>query len=155
MSEPDFDLATAHRWFAVNCFNRAWEYIDKKQRTLDEVEEMIRLSLASAWHWTQCPDCTNINRSIGLWQNARVYALAGQADNAKRYAQMCLAISKSDDVPQFYLGYAYEALARAENLAGNRQRASELVTQARQLAEQVSDKEDRDLLLTDLNTLSS
>jgi len=155
MSEPDFDLAAAHRWFAADCFNRAWEYIYKKERTPEEDEEMIRLSLASVWHWTQRPDCTNTNRSIGLWQNARVYALAGQVDNARRYAQMCLAISKSGDVPPFYLGYAYEALARAERMAGNQQKAGELVAEARQLAPQVTEKEDRDILLADLDTIIS
>ena len=155
MSEPNFDLAAAHRWFSAKCFNRAWDYIDKKQRTSEEDEEMIRLSLASAWHWTQRPDCTNINRSVGLWQNARVYALVGQVENARRYAKLCLAISKSQDVPPFYLGYAYEALARAEKMAGNRQLANELVAEARQLAAQVTEKEERDLLLADLAGLSN
>ncbi len=154
MSEPNFDLAAAHRWFAVYCFNRAWEYIEKKGRTPEEDEEMIRLSLASSWHWSQRPDCTDTNRSVGLWQNARVYALAGQAENARRYSLMCLAISESGGLPPFNLGYAYEALARAESVAGNHQRASELVAEARQLAAQVAEKEDRDLLLADLDTIT-
>lgn len=154
MSDPDFDLNAAHRWFAAECFNRAWEYIEKKQRTPEEDEEMIRLSLASSWHWAQRPDCTDTNRSVGLWQNARVYALVGQAENARRYGLMCLAISRSGGLPPFNLGYAYEALARAESVAGNHQRANELVAEARQLAAQVTDKEDRDLLLADLETIA-
>ena len=50
---------------------------------------MLRLSLATTWHWTQRPDCTSTNLSIGYWQTARIYALLGQAENARRYAQMC------------------------------------------------------------------
>ncbi len=153
MTDPDIDLAAAHHWFSVDCFNRAWEYINKKERTPEEDEEMIRLSLASTWHWTQRPDCTNVNLSISLWQNSRVYALAGQAENARRYGQMCLDVSQSEDLPPFYRGYAYEALARAERLGGNPQVVKALVIEARRLAEQVTDEEDRNLLQADLDTI--
>ncbi len=153
MAEPDFDLTAAHRWFSVDCFNRAWEYINKKDRTPEEDEEMIRLSLASTWHWTQRPDCTNVNRAISLWQNSRVYVLAGQIENARRYGQMCLEASQIADVPPFYLGYAYEALARAENQGGDHQQVKALVMEAKRLAEQVADEEDRNLLLADLDTI--
>jgi hypothetical protein len=153
MDEPSFDLAAAHRWFSVECFNRAWAYIDKKQRTPEEDEEMILLSLASAWHWGQRADCTNINRSIAFWQNSRTYALAGQAENARRYALLCRAISQAEDVSLFYLGYAYEALARAETVAGNSTKADEFIAEARRIAENVEEKEDRDLLQADLDTL--
>ncbi len=153
MPEPNFDLVAAHRWFSIACFNQAWDYINKKDRTPEEDEEMIRLSLASTWHWTQRPDCTNVNRSISLWQNARVYALAGQIENARRYGQMCLVVSQSEDVPTFYRGYAYEALARAERLGGNPQVTKALVIEARRLAEQVTEEEDRNLLQADLDTI--
>ncbi len=153
MAELDFDLVSAHRWFSVECFNRTWEYINKKDRTPAEDEEMIRLSLASTWHWTQRPDCTNVNRSISLWQNSRVYALAGQIENARRYGQMCLDVSQNEDVPTFYRGYAYEALARAESLGGNNQVMKALVIEARRLAEQVVVEEDRNLLQADLDTI--
>ena len=33
---------------------------------------MLRLSLAATWHWTQRPDCTSTNLSIGYWQTARL-----------------------------------------------------------------------------------
>ncbi len=153
MPEPDFDLMAAHRWFSADCFNRAWALIDKKERTPEENEEMIRLSLASTWHWTQRPDCTNVNRSISLWQNSRAYALAGQAENARRYGQMCLDVSQSAALPPFYLGYAYEALARAERLGEDHQQVKALVIEARRLAAQVEDDEDRQLLLADLDTI--
>ncbi len=153
MTELDFDLVAANRWFAVDCFNKAWEYINKIERTPKENEEMIRLSLASTWHWTQRPDCTNVNRAISLWQNSRVYALAGQLENARRYAQLCLEISQNADVPPFYLGYAYEALARAARLGDDHQQVKALVMEARRLAEQVAEDEDRNLLLADLDTI--
>jgi hypothetical protein len=33
MSEPDFDIAAAHKYFAASCFNRAWDLIDKASDT--------------------------------------------------------------------------------------------------------------------------
>ena len=119
MREPDFDVAAAHRWFAAHCFNAAWELIDKPNRTTEEDEQMLRLSLASAYHWTQRPDCSNETNSVGYWQTSRIYALLNQPDNARRYGNLALASASHEGVGPFYRAYAYEALARAEALAGN------------------------------------
>ena len=94
----------------------------------------------SAWqppgHWTQRPDCTSTNLSIGYWQTARIYALLGQAENARRYAQMCFEVSQQPGVKAVFLAYAYEALARAEAAAGEKGIAYGYLTEARRLAEQ-------------------
>ena len=151
--QPDFDLATAHRYFAVNCFNQAWDLIDKTDRTPDEDEEMLRLSLASTWHWTQRADCTPTNLSIGYWQTARIYTLLGQVDNARRYGRLCLKISQESEVESFALGFAYEALARAEMVAGNRTQMEAHLEKARRVCDSMTDEEDRQQLLKDLETI--
>ncbi len=151
--KPEFDLAAAHRYFSAYCFNQAWELIKKPDRTPGDDERMIQLSLASTWHWTQRPDCTPTNLSIGYWQTARIFALLGQAENARRYAQMCLEASQTPGVEPFYLAYAYEALARAEAIAGEKGRAYGYLAEARRLAEQVEEADDRDALLADLETV--
>ena len=81
---PDFDSAKAHQFFSAHCFNSAWELIDKPERTPEENEQIIQRTMASLWHWTQREDCTDQNLSIGYWQAARVYALAGEPDNARK-----------------------------------------------------------------------
>jgi hypothetical protein len=63
--DPGLDLEKAHRYFSAECFNRAWDYIDKPSRTPEEEQAMLLLSLASLWHWTQRPDCTPGNLFIG------------------------------------------------------------------------------------------
>jgi hypothetical protein len=150
---PDFNLEAAHRFFAAECFNRAWDLMDKPARTPDEDEQMIRLSLASAWHWTQRDDCTPTSLSIGYWQTSRIYAMLGQVDNARRYGQLCLAISQSEGVLPFYLGYAYEALARAESVAGNGPQRDAHLAAAREVAERLPDPDGRKALLEDLATI--
>ena len=149
--EPTFDLAEAHRFFAAECFNRAWDLIEKPERTPDEDEQMVRLNQASLYHWSQREDCTNKNLSIGCWQAARIYALLGQADNARRYGELCLRYSQ-DEGP-FYLGYAYEALARAEALAGQSELVSKYLQEAHRYLAQVTDPEDHQLLEKDLETI--
>lgn len=153
MAEPSFDLAAANRWFAVECYNRTWALMDNPSRTPADDEEMIQLALASAWHWTQRSDRTDENTSISYWQIARVYSLVGQIENARRYGNMCLVVSQSEGVSPFYLGYAYEALARAEAVAGNRGKAEEFLAQARRIAEQITDAEEKQMLAADLDTV--
>ena len=85
--QPEIDVAAAHKYFSAYCFNAAWGLIDNKNRTHQDDEEMTRLCQASIWHWTQREDCTDKNLSIGYWQASRVYALLGQADDARRYGQ--------------------------------------------------------------------
>jgi hypothetical protein len=151
--KPDFDLFSAHKYFAAQCFNQTWDYIDKPARTKSEEDSMLSLSLASLWHWTQREDCTPTNLSVGYWQVSRVFALLQQADNARHYGELCLEVSQKEGVLPFYLGYAYEALARAELVAGNRDKMADLLVQARQTAALISDAEEKKMLLKDLETI--
>ena len=146
--KPDFDLEAAHRYFSAYCFNSAWDLIDKNGRTPEEDARLIQLNQASMWHWSQRPDCSDQNRSVGYWQAARIRALLGQAGEARRYGQ--LSLQYGEKLEPFYKGYAFEALARAEQVAGNQDKAREFAAEARRLAEQVSDTEDKKLLLDDL-----
>jgi hypothetical protein len=150
--DSGFDINKAHRYFAAHCFNKAWELIEKPNRTAEEDERMLRLSQASLWHWTERNDCTSRNLSVGYWQMSRIYALTGRADEARRYAE--LSLSYSHDEKPFFKAYAYEALARAEKLAGDINLVTKYQAEAQRLAEAIESSEDRKLLVDDLNTIS-
>jgi hypothetical protein len=149
-NQPDFDLQTAHKYFAAECFNRAWDFIDKPHRNKSEEDRMLQLSLASLWHWTQREDSTSTNLSVGYWQVSRVFALLRQADQARRYGELCLEASQGEDVLPFYRGYAYEALARAEMVAGNLDEMEKHLIQAHQVAAALSDPKEKKQLMRDL-----
>jgi hypothetical protein len=152
MSQPQsFDLAAAHRFFAADCFNKAWSLIEKPERTPEEDEEMLRLNQASMWHWSQREDCARRNLSIGYWQASRIHALLGRGDEARRYGELCLQYSQQES--PFLLAYAYEALARAEQVAGNEPLVEQYHAEALRLVESVVDAEDRQALLDDLSTI--
>jgi hypothetical protein len=152
-NKPDFDLQVVHKYFSSKCFNQTWDYIDKPVRTKREDDAMLHLSLASLWHWTQREDCTSMNLSIGYWQVSRVFSLLRQADNARHYGELCLAAAQKEDVPPYYLGTAYEALARAELGAGNPDKMEEFLIQAHQVAASLVDPEEKKMLLSDLATI--
>ena len=153
MPSAALDLAAAHRHFPASCFNGVRELIDKPNRSPDEDRLMVSMCHASLYHWQQRPDCTSRSLSIGYWQLSRVYALLGEADNARKYGRLCLAHSQNEE--PFYLGYAYEALTRAEFLAGNRAVAEEGLTLARLQAAKVIDAGEREMLRKDLETLKA
>jgi len=150
---PTFDLETAHRFFSTDCFNRAWDLIEKEDRTLEEDEEMLNLSMASLWHWSQRPDFGAKEKSIGYWQVARILAITGRPEMATVFAQRCLEVTEEADLPVYYLGYAYEALARAAMAGRNRIAAVRYLAQAKAAADQEPNEEDREVLRDDLATI--
>jgi hypothetical protein len=148
---PPFDSTAAHRWFAAEYFNRTWDLLDKPDRTPEEDERMVSFCHASIAHWQDGADCQPRNLSIGYWQLSRVLATLGQGQNAGHYGRLCLAASTAE--PPFYLGYAYEALARAAAVSGDHAAAREHLDKASRLAAQVAKEEDQKALEEDLTTI--
>jgi hypothetical protein len=66
-----------------------------------------------------------------------------------------LSLEHSRDEEPFFVGYASEALARAELVANNRAKAQEYLAEAQRRAEFVSDIEDRESLVSDLRSLTA
>lgn len=157
MSEPEkkseIDIQAAHRQFSAQCFNETWDLIMKSDRTPKQDDEMLASTMASYWHWTRREDYAPGNASVGFWQISRVFALLGQPENAKRFAKRSLEVTIGTDVGPFYVGYAYEALARAESVAGNMAKTKEYLDHAYKLADAVEDNESKKWLLDDLATI--
>jgi hypothetical protein len=151
--EPDFDTASAHRYFAAHCFNRCWQLLDKPTRSPEEATELVALGHASLWHWTQRPDCAPKNLSVAHWMLARLYSVLGDAVPARQHAEACLRFAEAPDVAPFYVGCAHEALARAAVLRGERTQAEEHLALADSLVETVEDAEDRKILLENLASI--
>jgi hypothetical protein len=150
--EPKLDVKTAHQYFSVECFNKAWEYIEKTgKRSPEDEMAMLHTAIASLWHWTQREDVKPENLAVGYWQVSRVYNLIKQPNNARRYGLMSLKYAKA--LEPFFKAYAYETLARAEMLASNRVIMLVHLEKAHKMAELIEDEEDKQLLLKDLETI--
>lgn len=144
--------AEAHRRFSAECFNRAWDLIEKPERSADEDQLMVHLAHASLWHWMQRSDCTDQNLSTGYWQLARIFTLLKDPNTARQHAQSCLDYSRRPGVPPLLLAYAFESLARVELLSGNENERLKYRDEALRLAKQVGEPEDRAQLLKDIGS---
>jgi hypothetical protein len=141
------------RQLAVDLFNHVWTLMELPQRTAEQDDEMIHATHASRHHWAAVGTGANLAR--GEWQVSRVYVTVGRAEPALYYAHRCLAYceANSDDLADWDLAYAYEALSRAHGLAGNREESERYAAQARELAAHVANEKDREHLDEDLATL--
>ena len=149
---PNFDIHEAHQYFSAECFNQTWDYIDKGgERSMEENMSMLHTAIASLWHWSQREDVQSEQLSVGYWQVSRVYNLIQQPHNAKMYGM--LSLKYAHDLKPFYKGYAYETLARAEMILNNRFIMNVHIEKAREMLEQIEDKEEKQLLLKDLETI--
>lgn len=139
---------------AISCFNKAWDYIDKKKRTEDDIIEMLNLVHSSLWLWQNVDGHTKTNLSVGYWQVSRVYALVGDGLNSKRFALKCVEISKDKSVEPFFLAYGYEAAARALKISGNPKVAKEYISKAKEALSHSKEK-DTEGLQKDLEEIES
>lgn len=69
--------------------------------------------------------------------------------HTKRYLEIC----KENSIGDFDLAYAYEAMARAYAVAGEKGEAGKYIQLTKKAGEQIKEKENRDLLHTDLKTI--
>lgn len=145
--------AQDERQTAVDLFNRTWSLMELPERTPEQDDDMINAAHASRHHWAAVGTGANLAR--GEWQISRVYVTLGRAEPALYHAGRCLAYCEAsqDDIADWDIPYAYEALARAHLTAGNEDEAKRCAARARELAAQVADAEDREHLEEDLATL--
>jgi len=112
---------------------------------------MLHAAHASRYHWGHAG--TPLNRSIGEWQVSRVYAVLGRTEPALYHGRRALEIARRNRLSRFHLAYAYEALARASAVAGQRRARNRYLREARRIGAAVRDRDDRRMLLEDLATI--
>lgn len=137
-----------HRKIGADLFNYTWSLLDKKRRTREEDDEMIRAAHASRYHWDQ--GGRDLNRSIGDWQISRVYAVLGQADLSRHHAELALQFARRGRVAPFYIAYAYEALARAAAVSRRPKERDRYLARARTIGRKIRSRDDRRMLEEDL-----
>lgn len=130
-----------HRKTAAHCFNKTWDYLEKKRRTERDNREMLLLAHASRYHWSIVG--TPRNQAVGDWQISRVYAALKQPQLSLSFAKSSLEICKKEKLSEV-LATAYEAVARAYAVAQNQASARKYLKLARnQLKTLKLDVEDR------------
>jgi len=138
------------RELGVELFNRTWALLE---RPGPDPDELLHCAHASAYHWMQAG--TVANRARSEWQCSRVYSVLGRAEPALHHARRCLELCESapDEIEEFDLPFAYEAMARASVVAGDMEAAQDWLARARTAGEKIVDEDDRILLESDLSTI--
>jgi hypothetical protein len=141
-----------HRKFAVDLFNRAWDLLDQEDRTPEDADTMIHAAHASRFHWGEIG--TPLEYARGEWQISRVYAVLDRPQAALYHAQRCLDLCQANEIGDFDLAFAYEALARAYAVAGDMAKSGDYTELAVQAAKQIEDAGNREYFESELATVS-
>jgi hypothetical protein len=142
-----------HKKLAADLFNLTWNLLDKEERTKEEDERMLHAAHASRFHWGEIGTPFQFER--GEWQISRVYAVLNRPQAATHHAQRCLDICTANQIGDFDIAFAYEALARAYAIAGDAEKSQEYVRLAEQAAEQIESEDNRDYFVSELATVKS
>ena len=142
----------AHKKSAVELFNLTWSLLGKKKRTKEEDDKMIHAAHASRFHWGEVGTPLEFER--GEWQISRVYSVLKRSEPALHHAKRCLEICEENNIGDFDIAFAYEAMARAYATAGDKKNCEKHIHLAERAAEQIKKKGDRDYFLGELKTIA-
>lgn len=142
---PDFDVSKAHRYFAVEFNNLAWDLVEGIDRSDDAIERMIHAAHAALGHWNAVG--TDLNRQRAYCLLSTAYAIAKRATEAVRYAEATLRLSEKNgsDLTLFEVATAHGCAAKAFGLAGETKQAEEHGALAYETAKRFDSSEERDL----------
>jgi hypothetical protein len=141
-----------HKKLGIRLFNLTWSLMDKKDRTKEEVDKMIHAAHASRFHWGEVGTPLEFER--GEWQVSRVYSVLRRGEPALYHAKRCLEICKDNNIGDWDIAFAYEAVARAHATAGNKIKCENFLKLAKEAGEQIKKKEDKEYLFSELKNIS-
>jgi hypothetical protein len=127
-----------HRAMAIECFDLASALEAKKDRSPKGVASMNLLACAAVFHAERMTPVDPRFLVAATWQAARVHYQSDDAAACDLWAQMCRMYAEG--LGDIYLGYALEALARAEDAAGRTENFVQLRALARRCAANADDQ---------------
>ena len=150
-AEQTYTQEEAHKHFGQTLNGKVWELLNRADRTRAENELMVYAAHASLYHWLQVG--TGVHHQRGEWLIAHVFTVLGIADPALRHAERCMELTRefASDLKDFDRAYAFEGLARAHALAGNRGAALKFLRLAEEAGQAIADAEDKSIFQGDLN----
>ncbi|MBV9485992.1 MAG: hypothetical protein JO246_08025 [Frankiaceae bacterium] len=146
------DDTVDHRKLAVGYFNAAWDLIDLESRTPEQCRDLLGLALASRQHWIEAGG-TDQNLAVSDWQVAYAASLGGFGNLALSFAQAAVDRAEAAAAPTWMKASVHEGLARAYAAVGDRAAYQHEADITRDLLAQVDDKDDRELVASQLESI--
>jgi len=139
------DAASWHRYFAMDCNNRAWA-LAVQDRSAEEDVEMLNAAHASAYHWNLVGG--EIHRMRAAMLLAEVHALVGLGESALDHAdRMRDYFLDLEETPDWELAFVHTVHAHAAAVAGDAALHQASFEAAEQAIEDIADAEDRRIVL--------
>lgn len=148
---PEKQEKDTHQKFAIDLFNLTWDLIEKEGRNEVETDRMIHAAHASRYHWEVVGEAENIAR--GEWLVSRVYALLTRIEPCLYHAKACLKTTLKNELQDFDLAFAYEAMARALDLTGDEVEKAKYLALAEEAGVKIEDPSDRKYFLSELRSI--
>ena len=141
-----------HHYMAIEMNNQTWSLLDKKDRNEQDDIRMINYAKASLYHWKKSDKYSIVNEQRGKWLISHVYAILGKSDEALSCAKETLKITEDNNLKDFDLAYAYEAMARAHSISKNQNESREWYKKAKNAGDLIEGEKDKEYFLLDLNS---
>lgn len=151
IDEKRLTLEEAHKHFAQATNGRVWELLQKRDRSQAENDEMVHAAHACAYHWKFAG--TAVHQQRGEWLISHVYVVLGHGNEALRHAERCFELTESNRslMQDFDIAYAFEGMARAQALLGDRKMAEEFLVLAQQAGNSIANEEDLSIFMGDFD----
>ena len=112
---------------------------------------MIHQAHASCFHWGEIGSPLEFER--GEWQISRVYSILNRHESALYHAKRCLEICEKNDIKDFDIAFAYEAMARAYAIVGNKDEATKYLGLGKDAAELILKDGDKQYTQSELQSV--
>jgi hypothetical protein len=151
--------AYMHKFMGIELNTLTWQLIDIKERNLEETERMIEAAHASLYHWSEVGNAVNLQR--GQWLISHAYAHADRPEFSRHHAEKCWRLTEMIEKDptvhtgwtDFDVAFAYEAMARAHGLLGNREEFEKYSGLAREYGEKIENEEDKKAFFETFNSV--
>jgi hypothetical protein len=143
-SPSEDEINRWHRYFAVECNNRAWD-LAARDRSPDEDREMLDAAHAATWHWSKVGTELNAVRADMLL--AHVHAFVGSPALAMHHAKRCHAYFLAHPAPPWEMALTHLVMAQAAHAVGDAATYSREYGLMQAAISRIEHGEDRDLVL--------
>jgi hypothetical protein len=137
------DPALWHRYFAIECNNRAWD-LSIATRGADADDEILNVAHAAAYHWRIAGNELNHMRATMLL--AEVHALRGLGRTALAYATTMRDYFLGRTTPDWEVAFTHAIHAHAACAAGERELHRRSYDAAVRAVAAVADPKDREIV---------
>ena len=143
-----------HNYMSIEMNNQTWNLINKKNRSKQDNIRMINFAKSSLYHWIKSDKYYIANEQRGQWLLSHVYAKLNKSNEALHHAKRTLKITEENTahLKDYDLAYAYESMACAYSISGNKDKAEQWSNKAKEAGDLIESECDKECFIFDLNS---